>query len=72
MARKKISVDWDNVTSRLSDGSLNKLEQFAEQYGISRPTAKKLLQDKYGSSIVFVRGRSGGIIYNPSASPVGA
>ena len=72
MARNSVTVDWNSITLRLTDGSLTKIEQFATQHGISRPTAKKMLSDHYGSQIVFVRGRSGGIVFNPSGSPVSA
>jgi|APGre2960657404_1045060.scaffolds.fasta_scaffold26047_2 hypothetical protein len=72
MPRKTITVDWDSVTSALSSGQMTKIEQFATQYGVSRPTAKKMLADKYGSAIVFNRGRAGGIVFNPSASAVNA
>jgi hypothetical protein len=72
MPRKTITVDWDSVTSALTSGQMTKIEQFATQYGVSRPTAKKMLADKYGSAIVFNRGRAGGIVFNPSASAVNA
>ena len=68
MPRKTITVDWNAVTSALSSGQMTKIEQFATQYGISRPTAKKMLADKYGTQIVFNRGRAGGIVLNPAST----
>ena len=65
MPRKTINVDWNAVTTALSSGQMTKIEQFASQYGVSRPTAKKMLADKYGNNIIFNRGRAGGIVYNP-------
>jgi DNA-binding IscR family transcriptional regulator len=72
MARKTINVDWDSVTAALTNGQMTKIEQFATQYGISRPTAKKMLAEKYGNAIVFNRGRAGGIVFNPSSMAVTA
>lgn len=72
MPRKTITVSWDSVTAALTSGQLTKIEQFASQYNISRPTAKKMLAEKYGNAIVFNRGRAGGIVFNPSASAVTA
>lgn len=68
MPRKNITVDWTVVTSALSSGSMTKIEQFATQFAISRPTAKKMLAEKYGNQIVFNRGRAGGIVFNPSTT----
>lgn len=72
MSRKTITVDWNAVTSALTSGQMTKIEQFATQYNISRPTAKKMLAEKYGNAIVFNRGRAGGIVFNPAASAVTA
>lgn len=72
MARQKISVDWNAVSEDLASGQLTRIEQFATARGISRPTAKKLLAEHYGNAIIFVRGRSGGIVYNPANIPSGA
>jgi hypothetical protein len=66
MPRKIVNVDWSIVLNGLTSGSITKIEHFASMYNISRPTAKKMLAEKYGSSIVFTRGRSGGIVFDPS------
>lgn len=67
MTSKNIIVDWDAITISLTNGTLTKIAHFAAQYGVSRPTAKKMLADHYGTSIVFNRGRTGGIVFNPVA-----
>ena len=67
MTSKNIIVDWDAITINLTNGTLTKIAHFAAQYGVSRPTAKKMLADHYGTSIVFNRGRTGGIVFNPVA-----
>lgn len=68
MTSKNIIVDWNEITINLTNGTLTKIAQFAAQYGVSRPTAKKMLADHYGTSIVFNRGRTGGIVFNPVAT----
>lgn len=68
MAKKNINIDWDSTTKKLENGEITKIEQFASQYGISRPTAKKLLSEHYGTQIIFNRGRAGGIVFGPVRS----
>lgn len=68
MTKKNINIDWDSTTKQLENGEITKIQQFAVKYGISRPTAKKLLSDHYGTQIVFNRGRAGGIVFGPVRS----
>jgi hypothetical protein len=70
MPRKIIIVDWDGVTEALCSGQLTKIEQFASLYKISRPTAKKMLSEKYGPGIRFHRGRGGGMSYYEDQRPM--
>lgn len=73
MPRKtNVTVNWDSVTEQLTSGQMTKIEQFATAYSISRPTAKKMLAEHYGNAIVFNRGRSGGIVFNPASTTVSA
>lgn len=72
MPRKVINVDWTHVTAALTNGQWKKIEQFADFVGVSRPTAKKMLAEKYGNAITFNRGRSGGIVFNPTHETVAA
>lgn len=65
MTSKNINVDWTATTAALTSGQLTKIAQFAAQYGVSRPTAKKMLANQYGTAMIFNRGRTGGIVYNP-------
>lgn len=62
--RKTITVNWDDVTVALETGQLTKISSFAETHQISRPTAKKILKEKYGNAIRFQRGRNGGIAFH--------
>jgi hypothetical protein len=39
-------------------------------FNVSRPTAKKMLEEYYGNRILFKRGRNGGIVFNAAAVPV--
>jgi hypothetical protein len=59
------AINWSVITDGLTDGSITKIEQIAKMIGVSRPTAKKLLTEKYGPNLIFKRGRSGGLVYNP-------
>jgi hypothetical protein len=70
MSNNNTNVNWTEVEQNLSDGSLTKIEQFATKYTVSRPTAKKMLSDHFGSRLLFKRGRNGGMVFNASVTAV--
>jgi len=65
---KNNNINWNEISIKLSSGEYTKIEQFATLWGVSRPTAKKMLATKYGSQILFNRGRSGGIVFAPATN----
>lgn len=67
--RKTVNIDWNATTTALTNGQLTRISDFAAQYGISRPTARRLLSEHYGASIGFQRGRTGGITFAPASRP---
>ncbi len=66
----KHNIDWNLVTQSLANGQISKISDFAEMYNMSRPTAKKILKEKYGDGIAFRRGRHGGILFMAAVPPV--
>jgi hypothetical protein len=68
--QNKQVIDWVMVTDHFTTGKITKIEQFASMFNVSRPTAKKMLEEYYGNRILFKRGRNGGIVFNAAAVPV--
>jgi hypothetical protein len=50
---------WGTVAAALKEQS--NLATLAESASVSVPTMRRLLAEKYGSRIVFARGRNGGV-----------
>lgn len=82
MANNKIEkifpkVDWNGVSSTMESSGKLRLADFANEYGVSVPTMRKILERKFGSKIMFRRGRTGGVFpaadfpYAPKAVPTG-
>jgi hypothetical protein len=66
MANNKIdkvfpNMDWNRVSTTLQKSGKIRLAEFANTYGVSIPTMRKILERKYGSSLQFRRGRTGGV-----------
>lgn len=66
MANNKIDkvfpkMDWNGVSSTLQKSGKIRLAEFADAYGVSIPTMRKILERKYGTAIQFRRGRTGGV-----------
>lgn len=65
MARK-IVIDISHFDSTLNSGGKVRMKDVAAHFGVSLPTVRRLLSERYGDSIVFLRGRKGGIFRNPN------
>lgn len=65
MARK-IIIDLSHLDTTLNSGGKVRMHDVAENLGVSLPTVRRLLAERYGDSIVFLRGRKGGIYRNPN------
>lgn len=54
-------VKWSEISSALSKDGRVRLADYAEQYGVSVPTMRKMMEKKYGATVSFRRGRTGGV-----------
>jgi len=66
MANNKVDtlmdqVKWADITNALATDGRIRLADYAEQYGVSIPTMRKMFEAKYGVEIEFRRGRTGGV-----------
>ena len=59
--RIKVNIDFSAIEQSLSNGDRVTVKQLAEKYGVSSPTMRRELHEKYTTSIAFYRGRLGGI-----------
>lgn len=65
MARK-IVIDLSHLDTILNSGGKVRMHDVAENLGVSLPTVRRLLSERYGNTIVFLRGRKGGVYRNPN------
>ena len=59
--RIKVNIDFSAIEQSLSNGDRVTVKQLAEKYGVSSPTMRRELQEKYTTSIAFNRENRGGI-----------
>lgn len=55
------NVKWSEISNAIEKDGRVRLADYAEKYGVSIPTMRKLFQQKYGVEIEFRRGRTGGV-----------
>jgi len=55
------NVKWTEIYAALDSGDRVRLADYAEQYGVSVPTMRKMMERKFGTKIEFRRGRTGGV-----------
>lgn len=70
MAYDKVStlmaqVNWFDISAAIEKNGRIRLADYAEKYGVSIPTMRKMMEKKYGTTIQFRRGRTGGVFPTP-------
>lgn len=73
MANNKVAslmgrVKWSEFSSNLVSSGRVRLADYADQYGVSIPTMRKMVEQKYGKTVIFRRGRTGGVFPTPEFS----
>lgn len=71
MANNKVAslmaqVKWSEFSSNLTKSGRVRLADYAEKYGVSIPTMRKMVEQKYGKTVTFRRGRTGGVFPTPA------
>jgi len=54
-------VKWSEISSALATDGRVRLADYADKYGVSVPTMRKMMEKKYGTTVNFRRGRTGGV-----------
>ena len=70
MAYDKVStlmaqVNWFDISAAIEKNGRVRLADYAEKYGVSIPTMLKMMEKKYGTTVQFRRGRTGGVYPTP-------
>ena len=70
MAYDKVStlmaqVNWFDISAAIEKNGRVRLADYAEKYGVSIPTMRKMMEKKYGTTVQFRRGRTGGVYPTP-------
>lgn len=55
-----VVIDWEVVEAALNSNTL-KVKQMSEQLGIKQADLANAIKEKYGNTVVFKRGRKGGV-----------
>lgn len=58
-------VKWVEISAAIEKNGRIRLADYAEKYGVSIPTMRKMMEKKYGTTIQFRRGRTGGVYPTP-------
>jgi hypothetical protein len=64
--RRKIVIDISRIEAILGNSSRISLDVVAKEFGISKPTARRIVTEHFGDAVMFRRGRYGGILPNPN------
>ncbi len=63
------SIDWPRIDQMLIEGRL-KLDAVSKTFKMKSADLKAALVERYGNTIVFKRGRNGGVYINPKPRSV--
>lgn len=58
-------VKWVEISAAIEKNGRIRLADYAEKYGVSIPTMRKMMEKKYGATVQFRRGRTGGVYPTP-------
>lgn len=58
-------VKWVEISAAIEKNGRIRLADYAEKYGVSIPTMRKMMEMKYGATVQFRRGRTGGVYPTP-------
>lgn len=58
-------VKWSEISAAIEKDGRVRLADYAEKYNVSIPTMRKMMEKKYGTTIQFRRGRTGGVFPTP-------
>jgi hypothetical protein len=58
-------VKWSEISAALTKDGRVRLADYADKYGVSIPTMRKMMEQKFGTSVEFRRGRTGGVYPTP-------
>tara|TARA_Y100000296_G_C5055952_1_gene197281 strand:+ start:97 stop:621 length:525 start_codon:yes stop_codon:yes gene_type:complete len=64
MSPSEVDVDWTYV-NKIIDNKQAKLSLLASKYNLNSQDMRGLIIKHYGDSVVFRRGRAGGVLWNP-------
>ena len=66
MARPKKTINFDySVIDNAPNGTLHKIQTYAQDAGVSGPTMRSRIAEHYGDRVTFIRGRKGGFTVTP-------
>lgn len=58
----RLNIDWPTVEGVHFANGTGKLKAIATYWGVSAPTAMKILSAHYGDRLIAKRGRTGGLV----------
>jgi DNA-binding IscR family transcriptional regulator len=64
----RLTIDWTAVEGTHFANGCGKLKAIAAHWGVSAPTAMKILAAHYGDRLIAKRGRTGGLVLRTASA----
>jgi len=64
----RLTIDWSAVEGTYFQNGTGKLKSIATSWGVSAPTAMKILAAHYGDRLIAKRGRTGGLVLRTASA----